>query len=436
MAADPTAHSTAHSTARAAALPRGRLIRAKDLWDSSGAGREIGTGAVLDVEDLGRRLSALVDAGELLRIRRGVYLHASTWLETPPWDRHLIAAAAVNLLAPLTHFCRTTALALYGVGLLQAPDAVTVRTARNADTGLHPAPLLTGRASAAAIERLLRVHSEAHDGGPRSPAALRAIGTRHHQYPRAFRERLREGLGEEWRPGYEQALLRLPFPALGRFDAQTPAGRGFCVEPLGLVLADTVPRLNFADAVAVLDAFKSGRLGERRHPAGTLSAVEPWLRLVTSARGRTRWDAAWNFADEGAESVGESWARVRIAELGFAAPVLQRMFLLRNGRSCMTDFFWEGPGVVGEFDGLMKYRTSRALSGQGAEEVVIAEKEREDGLRALGLSVVRFTWADLQDPARLRQLLSAAGVPLSQRFTGADAFYPGDHWAGRPRKGR
>ncbi|WP_218220387.1 type IV toxin-antitoxin system AbiEi family antitoxin domain-containing protein [Nesterenkonia sp. Act20] len=429
-----------HLTSLATALPRGRLFRAKDLWDSSGGARGIGMSASSDVEEIGRRLSALVDAGELLRIRRGVYLHPSTWLQSAPWDRHLIAAAAVHLLAPQTHFCRTTALTLHGLGLLHPPDAVTVRTAHNSETGLHPAPSLTGRASTTAIERLQRTHPPAHpqthDGGAPSPAALRAIGTRHHQYPRTLRDRLREGLGEEWKPAYEQAILRQPFPVLQAFDAELTAGREVCVEPLGLVLADTVPRLNFADAVVVLDAYKAGRVGEGERPAGTLSAVEPWLRLVASARGRARWDAAWTFADARAESAGESWARVRIAELGFSAPVLQRMFLLPNGKSCITDFFWEGPGVVGEFDGLMKYRNSRVLSGRSAEEVVIAEKEREDGLRALGLSVLRFTWADLQDPSRLRRLLNAAGVPFSQRFTGADAFYQGDRRAGRTRKGR
>ncbi len=426
----------AHLTPLAIALPRGRLFRAKDLWDSSRAGPGAGAWAGSDVEGIGRRLSALVDAGELLRIRRGIYLHPSTWLETASWDRLLIAAAAVHLLAPETHFCRTTALALHGIGLLHPPDAVTVRTTRNSESGFHPAPALTGRASTTATERLLRAHKQAHDGGARSPASLRAIGTRHHQYPRTLRDRLRGGLGEEWKPGYEQAVLRYPFPNLETFDGQSTAAQGIYVEPLGLVLADTVPRLGFADAVVVLDAYKAGRVGERRHPPGTLSLVEPSLRLVASARGRVRWDAAWHFADGGAESVGESWSRVRIAELGFAAPILQRMFQLPNGRSCITDFFWEGPGVVGEFDGLLKYRTSRALSGRSAEEVVIAEKEREDGLRALGLTVLRFTWADLQDPSRLRRLLSTAGVPLSQRFTGADAFYPADRRAGRTRKGR
>lgn len=417
-------------------LPRYRLLRAKDLWDSFGPALRLGAGEFLEVDDIGRTLSALVDSGQLLRIRRGIYIEPSSWLQTAPWDRHLIAAAAVNLQAPHTHFCRTTALAMHGFSLLRPPDAVTVRTARNDAVGLHAAPVLTGRAAASTIGRLLRDHPEAHDGGARSSAALRAVGTRHHQYPRAFRDQLREGLGEDWVKPYEQALVRQQLPLPEGFGDAMVAGMWTWLEPLGLVLADTVPRMSFAEAVAVLDAYRAGRFGRQGELGGALCAVEPWLRLVASARGRDRWKAAWEFAEAGAESVGESWARVRIAELGFSAPELQRRFLLPNGATCRTDFYWEGPGIVGEFDGLKKYLKSMTLSGVGPEQAVIAEKEREDGLRALGLRVVRFTWADLQDPVRIQRLLNIAGVPFTGRSTGADVFYRDNRRAGRPRRAR
>lgn len=413
-----------------------RLLRAKDLWDSSGSSPILGAGQWLEVDDIGRRLSAMVDAGALLRLRRGIYIDPASWLQTAPWDRHLIAAAAVALQVPHTHFCRTTALAMHGFNLLRPPDAVTVRTARNDTTGLHPAPALTGRASASVVERLLRAQSDARDGGPRSRAALSSIGTRHHQYPRAFRDQLREGLGQTWMQAYESALIRQLFPVPEGFDPSITAGMRIWLEPLGLVLADTVPRMSFAGAVAVLDACRAGRFGAPTELGGTLPAVEPWLPLVASERGRTRWAAAWDFSDAGAESVGESWARVRIAELGFAAPELQRSFLLPDGSTCRTDFYWEGPGVVGEFDGLKKYLRSGMLSGSSPEQVVLAEKHREDGLRALGLRVVRFTWADLTDPIRLQRLLSATEVPLTGRFTGADVFYRDNRRAGRSRKPR
>ena len=54
----------------------------------------------------------------------------------------------------------------------------------------------------------------------------------------------------------------------------------------------------------------------------------------------------------------------------------------------------------GEADGTTKYAD---------REVLIAEKRREDRLRALGLQVVRWTWQDLaRDPWRLQVRLGQA----------------------------
>lgn len=74
------------------------------------------------------------------------------------------------------------------------------------------------------------------------------------------------------------------------------------------------------------------------------------------------------------------------------------------------DFYWPELGLVGEFDGHGKYLREEMARGRTAAEVVMAEKAREDRLRALGLRVVRWGWADLLDPARLRRKLLAAGL--------------------------
>jgi hypothetical protein len=73
-----------------------------------------------------------------------------------------------------------------------------------------------------------------------------------------------------------------------------------------------------------------------------------------------------------------------------------------------TDFGWPKRRVVGEFDGLVKYgRTLRP--GQDPVEVLVAEKVREDALRAQDLAVVRWIWSDLGDfapvAARIRSRL-------------------------------
>ncbi len=47
-----------------------------------------------------------------------------------------------------------------------------------------------------------------------------------------------------------------------------------------------------------------------------------------------------------------------------------------------------------EFDGRMKYAS-------GDPSVLWAEKRREDRLREAGYIVIRVTWADLKEPARI-----------------------------------
>jgi hypothetical protein len=50
------------------------------------------------------------------------------------------------------------------------------------------------------------------------------------------------------------------------------------------------------------------------------------------------------------------------------------------------------------------------LGGRSTREVVLAEKKREDRLRALGYTVVRWDWNAVTDPEVLRRKLEAAGV--------------------------
>ncbi|WP_109473765.1 hypothetical protein [Ornithinimicrobium cavernae] len=61
-----------------------------------------------------------------------------------------------------------------------------------------------------------------------------------------------------------------------------------------------------------------------------------------------------------------------------------------------------GHKVIVEFDGLVKY------AGLDGRRALAAEKMREDRLRRLGYAVVRLTWRDLDNPARVRSLIEAA----------------------------
>ncbi|MBD7917756.1 hypothetical protein H9657_05610 [Cellulomonas sp. Sa3CUA2] len=107
--------------------------------------------------------------------------------------------------------------------------------------------------------------------------------------------------------------------------------------------------------------------------------------------------------DPASESPGESVSRVRMAELGLPVPVLQHEVRDRQGLVGRVDFWWAEQGVVGEFDGRVKY-------GTGDPEVLWAEKLREDRLRATGLRVARWTWSDAWAGDPMAARLRAAGL--------------------------
>jgi hypothetical protein len=79
-----------------------------------------------------------------------------------------------------------------------------------------------------------------------------------------------------------------------------------------------------------------------------------------------------------------------------------------DGRTvARTDFGWEDQRTVGEFDGKIKYgRLVRP--GEKPEDAVFREKIREDRIRDLGWEVVRWTWADLDQPELLANRLQRA----------------------------
>lgn len=102
------------------------------------------------------------------------------------------------------------------------------------------------------------------------------------------------------------------------------------------------------------------------------------------------------------ESPGESISRVNMALAGLPMPELQHEFTLRGGSRVRGDFWWPEFRLVGEFDGLLKY-AGDAPGAPARPDALIGEKAREDGLRELGLFVVRWGWR----VALSRQLLAA-----------------------------
>lgn len=143
------------------------------------------------------------------------------------------------------------------------------------------------------------------------------------------------------------------------------------------------------DAVAVGDAAL-GQGAEVGDLLAVLARVGPRRGIATARR-------AIELLDARSESYGESVSRVLMAGRGLA-PTPQVLVYDRRGAFVgRVDFAWPELGVVGEFDGRVKYGRDLAPK-QDPTDVLWDEKLREDRLRELGWLVVRWTWADLQHP--------------------------------------
>lgn len=167
------------------------------------------------------------------------------------------------------------------------------------------------------------------------------------------------------------------------------------VTTVARTVVDCARTLPFVDAVTVADrALRSMHRPEMVRQ----TMVEAAARL-SGCKGVERARRVIAFADPGAANGGESIVRVTLRALDLPAPIVQ-FRITDPSDPCFeawTDFGWPDFRTVLEFDGLVKYRPGNP-SGLPGHQVLIAEKRREDRLRALGWQVVRITWADLRRP--------------------------------------
>lgn len=141
----------------------------------------------------------------------------------------------------------------------------------------------------------------------------------------------------------------------------------------------TAPHVGFTRKVGLFDAV----LWNAQLTVDDIRAVlDDWPRL----RDRAKSVAALELARAGAQTYLETVSRLQLTRVGLPEPLLQVPFYDDAGLIGLVDMYWQGFGVVGEADGAVKY-TSR--------DDLIREKRREDRLRALGLSVVRWMWDEI-----------------------------------------
>jgi hypothetical protein len=208
----------------------------------------------------------------------------------------------------------------------------------------------------------------------------------------------------------------------------------------GRIRAGVVHHEASVDEIDIIDAEGTPCTSLRRTPldvarlfgfeAGVVCAdaalrrgVDP-TRLETLALTMSTWPGSRpilpvvRFADGGAESPGESLARMFLVSIGLPTPRTQ--VLLRSGSfAARVDMLIEEYAWAVEFDGRLKYRRTRDQCDPVVDDadVVWAEKQRENELRGLTRAVSRLVWADLFGArrqvaaARLWRTADRLGVP-------------------------
>lgn len=162
------------------------------------------------------------------------------------------------------------------------------------------------------------------------------------------------------------------------------------------------------DAVAVADAALRLQLTSAEE-------LRSLVDVLAGRRGGRQARFTIGFANPLAANGGESKMRVVLVQLGFPAPELQHRFTDADGLIGIVDAVWREKRIILELDGRQKYVREEYTQGRDVVDIVLAEKHREDRLRALGYTVVRATWDDLTHPARLAAKLERAGLTRAVR---------------------
>lgn len=236
-------------------------------------------------------LHSALRRGEIAKVRPGAYLGSRRWNDLAPLQRYLVRIHAVGLTFRSPLFSHQSAAALHGLPLLD----------RRADR-IH-LRATTPRGSGSRGDVTVHV-------GKGDPDVMECHG------------------------------LRLTSPARTIMD-----------------LARTLPH---GEALALADAAIRPRRVEGAI-RGTDAPLCTKAELIDLAQegitSRGGWNAylAISEADPLSGSLGESMARSLIMRLGAPPPALQAALRDERGLIGYADFFWPQLGVVGEFDGPLKY---------------------------------------------------------------------------------
>lgn len=198
-------------------------------------------------------------------------------------------------------------------------------------------------------------------------------------------------------------------------DFETCEVAGLTVTGLSRTVLDLARSGRRELAVASADAalrmlFGAGRDGL---PVPVAAWREEQCEALASMRGHSGVAAAREivrFADPRADSVLESVSRVHLRRLRIEAEIQVKVTGV-YGKTYWVDFAFSGQQTFGEVDGAVKYSRPDYLAGLRPEEILLAEKEREDQIRGVtGYRIVRWTARDCASAINLGQRLKAFGL--------------------------
>lgn len=190
---------------------------------------------------------------------------------------------------------------------------------------------------------------------------------------------------------------------------------GLPVTSAARTVADCLRHLSRADAVAIGDAALRAQPRLLPDVLRVLDRCEQWP-YVERAR------SALHLLDGRRGSPLESQSFVAMVRGQVPLPAPQVVIRRPDGVFvARVDFWWPEFAVAGEADGLVKYDVS-GRTPEEARRALIAEKEREDRLRSLGVRVVRWGTRDLQGAGWSSWLVQQLALGDPSGFRGVAAM--------------
>lgn len=299
-------------------------------------------------------LRSAVASGRVVRLARGVFIAAEA-VAGDPVGLHLQRAMAVQLRRPTAIASHRTAALAWGLALDQPAMAVADRVSFIVP-GRPNVRSLAGEGFVIAARDLPAEHRVAHPSGLLVTSMARTA--------------------------VDVAALEPSLPA-------------------ALVVLDAAVRQLLIDTV--------GEWRVRTHytrPASLQTAISPLREAAEHAVTqftRHRVVEAVALADPRRESPLESFSFGQMVLHGLPLPRLQVRIRTPRG-DVYPDFLWEEAMVIGEADGMGKYRTPEDLR---------AEKWRQEGLEELGYRVVR--WGDSDIRRRPAQVMGRVAAAIEAR---------------------